>query len=182
MMKKNTFSRQKGFTLIELIIVAAIIGVLAAVALSQYQMYVVRSQVSRVMSETGYLKDAVEYCFHNGKINSVDSNGTPGGETSCVLGASVSSLIDPVAGRYQGNGAPASSGGYPQAVFAPHGASNTAVLTATFGGGAASVLTVGPSTLTWARDTAGSWACSTTAAIQYTTPVCPHAATAPTAG
>ena len=57
---------QQGFTLIELMIVVAIIAILAAIAIPQYQNYVARSQVSRVMGEVGSLKTAVEDCLASG--------------------------------------------------------------------------------------------------------------------
>ncbi len=52
-------SMQKGFTLIELMIVVAIIGILAAVALPAYQDYTVRAKVSEVLLAASSAKTAV---------------------------------------------------------------------------------------------------------------------------
>ncbi len=58
---------QKGFTLIELMIVVAIIGILAAIAIPAYQDYTIRAQVTEGMNLAGGVKTAVaEYYANNG--------------------------------------------------------------------------------------------------------------------
>jgi type IV pilus assembly protein PilA len=54
---------QKGFTLIELMIVVAIIGILAAIAIPAYQDYTIRSQVSEGLAMAGATKTSVAESF-----------------------------------------------------------------------------------------------------------------------
>ena len=58
---------QKGFTLIELMIVVAIIGILAAIAIPAYQDYTIRAQVTEGLNLAGSLKaEVAEYYAQNG--------------------------------------------------------------------------------------------------------------------
>ena len=56
---------QKGFTLIELMIVVAIIGILAAVAIPAYSNYTKKAKFTEVVNATGALKIAVEECLND---------------------------------------------------------------------------------------------------------------------
>jgi type IV pilus assembly protein PilA len=133
---------QKGFTLIELMIVVAIIGILAAIAIPQYQNYIAKSQVSRVMSETGAIKTAIETCLNDGIA-----------EADCTYGWTSSNLLG---ANLQGN-----------ALVATFGTATTnTTLVAKFGGNAAQAIT--GKTLTWKRAGAtGAWTCSTTVDTKY---------------
>lgn len=57
---------QKGFTLIELMIVVAIIGILAAIAIPQYQNYVARSEGASALATINPLKTTVEESLSRG--------------------------------------------------------------------------------------------------------------------
>ncbi len=56
---------QKGFTLIELMIVVAIIGILAAIAIPAYQDYTIRSQLTEGLNLAGAVETGVAEYFAN---------------------------------------------------------------------------------------------------------------------
>ena len=131
---------QKGFTLIELMIVVAIIGILAAVAIPQYQNYIAKSQVSRVMGEVGALRTAVEACVLDGKATA-DCTASWGATDSNLLTAQPTLTLN---------------------------ADGTATIVATFGNNAAADLKQGgQNQLQWERSVAGAWVCETTVLAKY---------------
>ena len=78
-------SLQKGFTLIELMIVIAIIGILAAIAIPAYQNYVIRAQASEGLSLAGGIETAFDECYAN--------KGTASGGCSTLLDLGINSTI-----------------------------------------------------------------------------------------
>lgn len=61
-MKQQMQKVQQGFTLIELMIVVAIIGILAAVAIPAYQDYVIKAKIGNALSSTAAVKTAMGVC------------------------------------------------------------------------------------------------------------------------
>jgi type IV pilus assembly protein PilA len=90
---------QKGFTLIELMIVIAIIGILAAIAIPAYQNYTIRSQVTEGLSLADGWKTAIsEYYAQNGSFPAASTTSAAGvtGDIS-VSGASVGKYVSAIA-------------------------------------------------------------------------------------
>ena len=84
---------QKGFTLIELMIVIAIIGILAAIAIPAYQDYTIRSKVSEGLNMAGAAKLAVAETFDSqGKFMS--NNASYGLPAAASISATYVSSID----------------------------------------------------------------------------------------
>ena len=68
--------KQSGFTLIELMIVVAIVAILAAIALPAYQKYTAKARYTEIISATSPVKQQIELCYLDQKDLSVCDNQT----------------------------------------------------------------------------------------------------------
>ncbi len=152
---------QKGFTLIELMIVVAIIGILAAIAIPQYQNYISKSQVSRVVSETGAMKTAIETCLLDGKT-----------AATCNIGWTKSNLLAATATT---DATAAATGQTGLVIGWPADATASATITGTFGDSAAQILK--DSKVQWTRTPEGTWTCKSNVATKFAAAGCPGGAT-----
>jgi len=126
---------QQGFTLIELMIVVAIIGILAAIAIPAYQDYTIRAQVSEGLNLSGGAKAAIAEFYQ-------DRGAWPANNAEAGL--------DPtIVGKYVGSVATAGGG----------------VITVTYGGDANATYLLGKALTLKAADGGGSitWTCASAA-------------------
>lgn len=156
------YHSQSGLTLIELMIAIAIVGILAAIAIPQYQIYVAKTQAMAVIAEIGQLRLPIEECFQTGKTvigfdtNECDPRTTAG---NLILDASMA-------------GATLSNEMAVLEVSNPLTMTTSIIATLTTKGSPG----LAGKKILWSRSSNGSWSCSSSIAAVYLPSYCTHVA------
>ena len=156
------YRSQSGFTLIELMIVVAIIGILAAIAVPQYQVYIAKTQATRLISELSQLRLPIDECLQTGRtVIGFDSN-------ECDPEATGVNLIveDSLTGATLASGMAVLEVSSPLTVTTAIIATVTAKVSPTL---------IGKKIL-WARSSEGTWRCSSNIEAVYLPSSCTHVA------
>jgi len=154
--------KQDGFTLIELMIVVAVIGVLAAISIPQYQIYVAKTQTTRIISELSQLRLPIEECLQTGKTV-IGSDSTECDPDATGVNLIVSDSLD---------GATLASGMAVLEVSDPLTVTTSIIATVT---SQVTPRLIGKKIL-WARSSDGTWRCSSNIAAVYLPSYCTHVA------
>ncbi len=151
---------QLGFTLIELMIVVAIIGILGAIAIPQYQIYIGKTQASRVINELGQLRLSVEECLQTGRPNiglATDECDPRATASNLIIGSSQVGVVLP------------NNMGVAQM-------SNPLTLTSSITATVSNQVNprLAGKKIEWLRNSAGSWTCSSNIEAVYLPNSCPY--------